>query len=112
MQLSEDWIYSIRSQVKSLFQEQYILKYRKKNENIVKNYKHGLKIKLLIDDKKARKIGRMEKVRIVGTLGILISAKDKGYVECIRPLIQKLESEKIFMSKVLVEKSLFLAEES
>lgn len=67
---------------------------------------------LLIDDKKARKIGRMEKARIVGTLGILISAKDKGYVECIRPLIQKLESEKIFMSKVLVEKALFLAEES
>ncbi|WCL50643.1 DUF3368 domain-containing protein [Leptospira sp. GIMC2001] len=64
---------------------------------------------LLINDKKARKIAKLENVKFVGTLGILISAKEKGYVDLIKPLIEKLEIERIHLSKELINKALFLA---
>lgn len=66
---------------------------------------------LLIDDKKARKIAKLESVKFVGTLGILISAKQKGYVDLIKPLIERLEVEKIHLSTELINKALFLANE-
>ena len=53
---------------------------------------------LLIDDNRAKKYALLNDVRVVGSLGILIKAKEKGYIEKIKPLLDKLQDSDIFVS--------------
>ncbi len=61
---------------------------------------------LLIDDNRAKKYALLNDVRVVGSLGILIKAKEKGYIEKIKPLLEKLQDSDIFVSDALVAKVL------
>ena len=61
---------------------------------------------LLIDDNRAKKYALLNDVRVVGSLGILIKAKEKGYIEKIKPLLDKLQDSDIFVSDALVAKVL------
>ncbi len=61
---------------------------------------------LLIDDNRAKKYALLNDVRVVGSLGILIKAKEKGYIEKIKPLLDKLQDSDIFVSDALVTKVL------
>lgn len=45
---------------------------------------------LLLDDLKARKLARLLKFKITGTLGIIHKAKQMAYIEKVKPLIDKL----------------------
>lgn len=53
---------------------------------------------LLIDDKKARTYAENLRVNCIGTLGLLISAKEKGSIEKLNPLFQKLLNNKRYYS--------------
>jgi predicted nucleic acid-binding protein len=66
---------------------------------------------LLLDDKKARKISDLNKIPIIGSLGVLLSAKKQGLIRSVRPLIDILEISGIHISKPLIQKILFLARE-
>lgn len=57
---------------------------------------------LLIDDKKARTYAENLGINCIGTLGILIKAKDKGFVENLRPLFQNLLNNKRYYSVKLL----------
>jgi predicted nucleic acid-binding protein len=52
---------------------------------------------LLCDDKKAKKFARNFGVNVVGSLGILLKAKEKKLVLKISPLIEKLKTSQIFI---------------
>ena len=45
---------------------------------------------VILDDDKARKIARHLQINFTGTLGVIISAKLKGIIPSIRPLLQKI----------------------
>ena len=61
---------------------------------------------LLLDDKKARKVAKLENQKVIGTIGILISAKDKGLISEIKSSLMLLEEQDIHLSKALIEKAL------
>ena len=59
---------------------------------------------LLIDDRKARKIAENLGVNCIGTLGILIKSKEKGFVKELKPLFEELLKNKRYYSvKILNE---------
>ena len=45
--------------------------------------------KLLVDDKRARKLAQLNGMNIIGSLGIFLIAKEKGLIEQIKPYIEK-----------------------
>lgn len=45
---------------------------------------------LIIDDRKGRKIAERRKVRIIGTRGVLIAAKRKGFLDKVAPIIKEM----------------------
>ena len=74
-------------------------------------YKQLSADKLLIDDKRGRKIAKLNNIRIIGSLGILLIAKEKGLIDEIYPLLQCIEKAGIHLSVELVETVLDLAGE-
>jgi len=52
---------------------------------------------LLCDDKKARKFAQSFNIQVIGSLGILLKAKEKKYIEKILPSIELLRSSRIFI---------------
>ncbi len=52
---------------------------------------------LLCDDKKAKKFAMRFGVNVIGSLGILIKAKEKQIILEIAPLIEKLKASKIYI---------------
>lgn len=58
---------------------------------------------LMIDEYLGRKVARELNVKVIGVLGILILAKDKGLIRQVKPLIEKLQAIGFRLSKNLVE---------
>lgn len=67
---------------------------------------------VIIDERLARRhVGRLG-LPMTGTLGVLLKAKQEGYVPAIEPLISRLQSNGIRLSKPLIAKVLQLAGET
>jgi predicted nucleic acid-binding protein len=66
---------------------------------------------LLIDEKKGRKIAVYNKINVVGSLGILLLSKQKGFIPAIKPLLYRLQQSYIHISDELYQKTLELARE-
>jgi len=67
---------------------------------------------LLVDELDGRRIAKREGIPIIGLMGVLATAKIKGLVVSIRPLIEKLENEADFrFSAELKQDTLRLANE-
>ncbi|OEU57964.1 MAG: hypothetical protein BA871_15455 [Desulfuromonadales bacterium C00003096] len=66
---------------------------------------------VLIDDLKARKIANLRGLNIIGTIGVLLDAKERGFISEIKPLLEELMKKKIRISKELYEHALELAHE-
>lgn len=65
----------------------------------------------LIDDLKARKIAKFRGLNIIGTISILLDAKDRGFISDIKPLMDELIKKKIRISGELYRHALELANE-
>jgi predicted nucleic acid-binding protein len=50
---------------------------------------------LLIDERKGRKIAEYHNVRIIGTLGLLLLAKQRGLLESVKPCLELLQQSTI-----------------
>ncbi len=66
---------------------------------------------ILIDDLKARKLAKLKGFKVIGTMGILLQAKNEGLIKEIKPLISKLISKDIRISAKIVEIVLQAAQE-
>jgi predicted nucleic acid-binding protein len=66
---------------------------------------------VILDDLKARKIALNLGIKITGTLGILVKAKEKGFVKAIKPLLEKLKDNGFRISAVFEYEVLKLAGE-
>jgi len=75
-------------------------------------YKHLHADYLLIDDKRARKVARLNHIQITGSQGILLQAKYENLIEHIAPFINKLRDSDIRISENLIQRTLQLAGEA
>lgn len=67
--------------------------------------------KLLVDDKRARKIARLNGFKTIGSLGILLAAKNKGLIDKIKPYVEKIAQSNIYIKQELIDYALSLAGE-
>jgi predicted nucleic acid-binding protein len=75
-------------------------------------YKQEAADLLLIDDARAKKTAYINNVEVMGSLGVLLLAKQCGLIATIRPLLDKLSDSDIFVSDNLLERILVLAGET
>ena len=66
---------------------------------------------LLIDDNRAKKYAVLNDVRVIGSLGILIKAKENGYIEKVKPLLEEIMKSEVYISDKLVSKVLDICNE-
>jgi len=61
---------------------------------------------LLIDDNRAKKYASLNGVKVIGSLGILIKAKEQGHIKKVKPFLDEIQKSEIYISKKLIEKVL------
>ena len=66
---------------------------------------------LLCDDKKAKKFARNFDIKVIGSLGVLLKAKEAELITKISPLIRTLKSSQIFIDDKTCEIVLNMVEE-
>jgi uncharacterized protein len=54
---------------------------------------------LIIDELKGRNIAESKGLKIIGVLGILLKAKEKGHIIAVKPLMEKLRDDAGFFIK-------------
>ena len=74
-------------------------------------YKHLKADYLLIDEQIGRRIAKLNQVKVIGSLGVLIEAKNKGLIPSIKPQIEILKLSKIYFSQDLLNHALELTNE-
>jgi len=67
---------------------------------------------LLIDDRRGRKVAKINQIKTVGSMGVLLQAKRAGLITRVAPLIEQIAASPIFMSENLIQTVLELAGES
>jgi predicted nucleic acid-binding protein len=66
---------------------------------------------LILDDQLGRRTAHLYRLRFTGTLGVLIKAKQAGYIEAVAPIITKLQEKGLWLTNSVIESALNLAEE-
>ena len=66
---------------------------------------------LIIDDLKARKIATTLSLRFTGTIGVLINAKELGFIHSVKYYIEKIRTSNFRISDALIIKALEIANE-
>jgi len=66
---------------------------------------------LVIDEKKGRKVAADMNVTIIGTLKVLLIAKNKGVIDSVKSLIEELQIHSFRFNKAIVDEVLRLAGE-
>ncbi len=66
---------------------------------------------LILDDQLGRKIAKFYQLRYTGTLGVLIKAKQSGYLEAIAPIITNLKKQGMWLADEIIATALKLAGE-
>jgi predicted nucleic acid-binding protein len=66
---------------------------------------------IIVDDLKARKLALINGLEVRGTLGILLEAKKKGFIENIKPLIKMLVDNGIRINEKIIRMTLEAAGE-
>jgi len=68
--------------------------------------------RLIVDDKQARNTAKRLGIKIIGTVGILVKAKQLGLLEKLLPILEALESNSFYLSQSLKTEALILVDES
>ena len=67
---------------------------------------------LVLDDRLARRMARVNGLPVTGTLGILLRAKEAGFLTAIRPTLEQLQKTTMWLPEELVHLVLAEAKES
>lgn len=66
---------------------------------------------VIIDDDAAKKTARFLDITAIGTLGVLIKAKQRGIISEIKPVLDRLQKKGFYISEKLYKDILFIAGE-
>lgn len=58
---------------------------------------------VIIDDANAKKHAKYLRLPVTGTLGVLIRAKQEGYIEELKPILYQMIENGIYISQKLVD---------
>lgn len=72
---------------------------------------HSMHLPLVIDEKLGRNIAKEMGIKIIGTVGILLLAKQKKIVKHIKPILMELKNGHYFLSDTLIKDALKRVEE-
>ncbi len=61
---------------------------------------------IILDDLRARKVAKSLKLKITGTLGVLVKAKQDGVIDKVKPLIDELRKTDFRASETVIKKIL------
>jgi hypothetical protein len=75
-------------------------------------YKNLRADRLLVDDHRARKVAAWNKISVIGSLGVLLRAKESGLLQEIRPLLTAIRAAGLYYSEQLCDEALRLAGEA
>ena len=53
---------------------------------------------VIIDEKLARKIARLRGLRVTGTAGVLLKAKQEGHIRAVKPFLDRLQEIHFYLS--------------
>ena len=67
---------------------------------------------LIIDEEKGRRFARRLGFSVIGTMGVLLLAKEHGLVERVAPIIKDLQGVGLYLAPSLIVKVLELADET
>jgi predicted nucleic acid-binding protein len=67
---------------------------------------------LLIDEKAARKVAMARKLPLIGTVGVLLLAKRRGWLDSVKDVLDEMQVEGMRISDRLYVQVLTLAEEN
>ncbi len=67
---------------------------------------------LILDDKPARRLASLRGLPVVGTVGILVRSKQKGYIDAVRPHLNALRAASFHISPSLYTTVLSDADEN
>ena len=71
----------------------------------------ALSVPVLIDEKASRKIAVNLGLSVVGTAGVLLSAKKCGHIAAVRPLLDAMREHYYYISDTLIRAALTRAGE-
>jgi predicted nucleic acid-binding protein len=66
---------------------------------------------LLIDDRRGRRMARINNIEVIGSLGVLLNAKQAGLIKAVKPYLQRLSASDLYLSDALISMVLELAGE-
>jgi predicted nucleic acid-binding protein len=66
---------------------------------------------LVVDDYMAREHAKYLGFKVTGTLGIILKSKEQGIIECVKPLVDKLVDNGIYIDDKLYQYVLQIAGE-
>jgi hypothetical protein len=66
----------------------------------------------IFDDGAARRLAQVLGLPVIGTLGVLLAAKRRGFIERVQPCLDDLRKQRFFMSPKLYQRVLHLADEA
>ena len=66
---------------------------------------------LIIDERKGRNEAKKQGLKITGILGIILAAKEKGFIDLVQPLLDDLMVNGFWLNKSLYHEVLVLANE-
>lgn len=66
---------------------------------------------VIIDERKGRQYAEVLGLPLTGTLGVLVSAKHEGLIKTVRPHLQALQIDGLYLSSALIQKVLTAANE-
>lgn len=67
--------------------------------------------RLLVDDNRARKIARLNGIEIVGSVGVLLLARERELIPSIRPRLEEIRAAGIHLGPEILSEALRLAGE-
>jgi predicted nucleic acid-binding protein len=67
--------------------------------------------RLLIDDARGRKVAQINQITVIGSIGILLLAKQKGILSEIKPKLTVLNQSDVYIASALIEQALRVAGE-
>ena len=63
-------------------------------------------MKAIIDERKGRKVAQRLKIEIIGSLGVLIKAKEKGVIKSVKVILDLIDKTNFRVSESIKEKVL------
>jgi len=66
---------------------------------------------VIIDEDKARKIAKLNNLKCTGTIGVLLDAKREGKIFQLKPFLDRLIAEEIYISDYLYNNAMVLSNE-